>query len=1373
MYSVEDLLISHGYKPPRNSQNQAEGTGLDRGGACKGTEQANTGSSLSSRQPHGCPSESEHRDRSWRREEAVGSSNHGDTRTQGGFLNSSGGFHDGPYGMYCHPRSNKDVSYWRRRGQDFSILLDYADSQLKVETPQRAEHKSEQQVWDEAMWLTGRVAGSREPWMAAGDRKCQSLGTEEWRPAISLGRQLSDSEGQVWAHEPAEGAIHPKTKGKSLSLPRGLPGESLTVYNSQRADSSSSLGSYLKQHGSSGAHDLWTENGRPIGHNSLLPKPMFSRPVKPPSYEAHQQTRGSWEMLARDLGPRQRGQTIRTSKSGEISQEYFAHEPAGSSLGPPGYIPPPSYKRPQLQNGAQKNHDLGTSFQVKGKSEAGVCELGKWPCRSRETCWMDYQKERAVAYSRQIHPGYVDQHLGCVQYLPFHDPRVRHISGGQCGNSLTDSDKIRNIHREIPSAKVLGQSTRDSAFLPPEGLISSTDLSKVSPSENENGNRWNSSMHKENNDSLAFDQNCNENHKAIQSTRQNRNLQQGYPEIVTQVKKIEPATHTEKVKQVKRKLNETIFCLVSVPLQPDWKYSDLNNNETANTAEQSDPDQNNSSNLQDQSLPSTLSTDFVLQHPPGGVLHEKPPRKVCLQKEPLDTRSIKLSKHIELRYSGSWPGDQYRDQETQTSFCEVPEGSSQGPSSFQAQDQGQHTSGVNLNTTEGTDCGSMLTFHIMKGQKSLNPSSNSAFSRTFTYSNRFTKSTALPGLVSGKREGKDTGPEAFGQFLLKPVSRRPWDAIKELESFNKELQDPFRKPTSVNKCIEDLNEAYKDILELSNTSNNFENGRMQDLDIAKEKENLQVESHCKPKKFRPTFKSWTAADPEYRGLKSAFSRSAGKAVSVSNQQQLEDISGVSESSFTNYSIPSQILKKAETDSRAFKTDVPVQREPQRKDVGVTVHPSVEPIWVAGKLMQDASTLTSPPDYEDICHAMQLTQDPGDCNKTMSIKRTVSNPDIGSPSNSCKIVGFSSALKQDHFCPKTEITAEVRQESSAAHFVGAKSSNILAVGGRKLHIKGGPRWIPHKTVAEAEDPSRANYRIGSDCYYWRRQLSLTERHLETLLINETTSNIPLGDLSTLYQVKCAQGIPENESLEERAARILGINVSAESLAIANQNGGKAEGAGDAESEVFASRESSEPSAGGGISHVPLQSEKEPDAQDIDAKIQEVERVDPIDDGILVRSMDPTHIEDPPGMMEAPENVTSKSAPTGRSDMLSLNHSNDHCDLRAVPLGVDALGEEQDASTSYSEMGHLSLRTSDFADVVEDWSHPEAEPEDHLPVPHQPRTVAKREITLPPSFSSASSEAGIQDVEVQSLPDDTCCGAPLDHGDSYDPSHVERV
>ncbi|EPY86013.1 junctional protein associated with coronary artery disease-like protein [Camelus ferus] len=44
-------------------------------------------------------------------------------------------------------------------------------------------------------------------------------------------------------------------------------------------------------------------------------------------------------------------------------------------------------------------------------------------------------------------------------------------------------------------------------------------------------------------------------------------------------------------------------------------------------------------------------------------------------------------------------------------------------------------------------------------------------------------------VVKGETTGPCNSQQLFGQFLLKPVSRRPWDLISQLESFNKELQE--------------------------------------------------------------------------------------------------------------------------------------------------------------------------------------------------------------------------------------------------------------------------------------------------------------------------------------------------------------------------------------------------------------------------------------------------------------------------------------------------------------------------------------------------------------------------------------------------------
>lgn len=295
---------------------------------------------------------------------------------------------------------SKDVSYWRRRGQDFTVLLDYADfrephgggqgsysrpegsqqargQELSAEERQRAAQERQRwaaqaQAQVQAQAHAHAQARSREreaalhQWRMGTERKCQSLGTDEWRPAVSFSRQLSQSEGERWAQEqqrlhartPEGMVVHPRTKAKSQSLPRMLQPESLQYVDI--ASSGQELYRRVNGHPLS-HHDLyraprWPENGRPASANqlSMTPKPRFTRPPRPPSYEMHQQIRGSCEMLsgrdsvisqARDRTP------LPISRTGDSQMEFFAQD-----SGPPGYIPPPSYKRAPIMGGGRRGY---------------------------------------------------------------------------------------------------------------------------------------------------------------------------------------------------------------------------------------------------------------------------------------------------------------------------------------------------------------------------------------------------------------------------------------------------------------------------------------------------------------------------------------------------------------------------------------------------------------------------------------------------------------------------------------------------------------------------------------------------------------------------------------------------------------------------------------------------------------------------------------------------------------------------------------------------------------------------------------------------------------------------------------------------------
>ncbi|XP_066573896.1 junctional cadherin 5-associated protein isoform X2 [Amia ocellicauda] len=1327
-------------------------------------------------------------------------------------------------------RNERDVSYWRRRGQDFSVLLDYADSReprgssfAKPEGMRKGhemptkDRQHEGAWWEESTCLKERGV-MQEKWRIAGDRKWQSLGTEEWKPAVGLGRQLSDGDGDNWAHnqrclKPGEGvSVHQKAKGKSQSLPRVLSPESLQyvemplssqdMYSSQRMNGKISQGPYNKYHEETSGKELCPEIVRPGGHPALLPKPRFSRPLKPPSYEAHQQTRGSSEMIAGVQEPKSKDKISYFAKSGETRQDIFAYEPAGSNLEPPVYIPPPSYKKPQLQKVSERGFNEVTKYKFKREVQQvpESTDTGKWFSRQTGSSWVEYQKGRGVPCRKQMYPGYIGDHLGCVQYIPFDDPRVKHIQGDPCGKSLTDSDKLKNISKEMPSATALEQSTHDSAFSPPQGLSFDMDASKRSLHEHDNGSRWYSGLHKGSDNSIASDQSCikyqkDQSHMAYQfrTSRQNSKLDQGLSETVTQVKKFEPGTEAESKRNSKRKLNETIFCLVSVPvhLQPNGESSDQNNNEKIPSAAEGSIDKN-VGNLQHQSLLSTSSTDLELQALTGGMMNNKGVKKMHPRKDQDELRPLQPNKHKELQYSGSWPGDQYRDQETQTSFPEPSKGAPQGFPNNQAQSQSHpapdNTAEVNL----GADCNNRYGYP-MKGQKYLNPSSNSAFSRTTTFSNQVNKSTAQQIQPSGNLEEKNhistrtceskssasNGKEVFGQFLLKPVSRRPWDAIEELESFNKELQEQFGKQPSVDNSVDDIDTDYRDILDFNMAGPGAENAKTHISDQIQGRPSLAEAPHCQTNKLKTAFENWTAAvDLEYRDI-SAFSRPPPKTVSFARPAKEE--------------VP-MLSQKTVCDRRIFKQDMSRPKEPRGGVSSAFQSSSAEALGVPRQMMQDASTHTNPPDYEDICYALQLSRESMGINRAAKhddhIPTEPKSVDFKSVSQtSVQTVGFSRQ-KQEGLCFKTEPDRKIKKENLVPKGSAENSPNIVNLKGpnNKFHCSGGLHNSVNDKSSEDRDTNGGLFMTDDDAETcsWMKQPSLTELHLETLQVNEKARGLQGEDLNNLFEIKSADGIPENESFEQRAARILGIDVPAESLGVAEHNGSKhvAEQKGATEIQPLMqgnafSGEALEHSANGDVLHMRRQYQEQSAKprlvrrQDREKELTETRRetstgnllenncVEKKNDlsvqGLLPGNLLPVSAEEKMGQ---PLGSDKKSRSTSRmiealQDKLASSPS------RTVMERIVRMKEVD----SVSRMRRLSIKSSDSGDEAEAerMTRPWQDAEEIHTTRQETRSgaVTKREITLAQDLRVSSKGMALQDVEV------------LSFSDSYDPSRVERV
>ncbi|KAM9790302.1 junctional cadherin 5-associated protein isoform 1-T3 [Syngnathus typhle] len=1045
MYSVEDLLISHGYKLPRSgppsatydkrpTDCQRELLLDNRAGraavatALNGYEAERGGASAAGGGLYGSrpgPLKGYVDSEGDRRRKEAFISILGDAQPLGDSLATDSGFYDVPSLTYSEPLSHdeRDISYWRRRGQDFSILLDYADGrELRASAgawrPQaliaaeelRAERQA-QQLWEEISWL--RDQDTPGQLRVTGERKCQSLGTEDWRPAVGLGRELSDGDGERWALEQyrlrtPEGFFHPRTKAKSQSLPRVLspdgansreliPSRPSLPDRPQRLSSTLFSGPYSRYiYSGAIGRDRWGRNGGPSSHVALLPKPRFSRPLKPPSYEIHQQIRGSAEMLAIDQGLKLKDRPIFYSRGGELRHDYFAQHSL-SGMEPPGYIPPPSYKRAPPPRAVSINRNEMLNLRWRSDSLQPSSDPGRWLTRHTGDSWLEQYGDRGASYRKQITSGNKEQPSQARQ-VTAEDTRANQISGG---NSLTDSDKIRNINKENPSAKNLGQSTCDSAFPPQQGQ-SLNAVRKTTLTENDSSTRWGSRGLNKKSDSVGPEQNRSQFFPSSILGKPPpppcKPTDQVVPETVPEVKKVEQPEPPEKdkSKNLKKRLSETIFCLVSVPVTPQLTGTirDQNNNNEKSPDPADSPSENKTGHLTNQSLQSTSSAEAELQALTGSIASSKTSSRASSKMfKKLPCRPPKINHYKELKLSGSWPANQYRDQETQT----TPEVEKPGSENKEAQEEPIPAAPEAPADGVGA-AGTAFTFPI-KGVKSLKLSSNSAFSLTTTFSNQLNKSTAQQPAVpsSGNVESKpaaSSGQEVFKvpEFLLKPiVSQRPWDAVKELEAIQKEVQEQQQqqqqqqpqqkqsnKQPSVDKCIEDLNEAYKDILELGAASNKVPDGSVEIPERIKIR--LTSQPLNKPSSLRRSAVSWSV-DPEYREVKSAFSRPATKSVTFSKQLREELPVPPRESGFREYRVVPHLPRRRSNDGRTVKLDLPDEPiETPLCDFSPTTNSAAAEVpWADRQPMQDASTLTSPPDYEDICQTLRHSRDPNDPN----------------------------------------------------------------------------------------------------------------------------------------------------------------------------------------------------------------------------------------------------------------------------------------------------------------------------------------------------------------------------------------------------------
>lgn len=1078
---------------------------------------------------------------------------------------------------YSEPLSydERDVSYWRRRGQDFSILLDYADGrELRASAgawrPQALitaeEHRAErqaQQLWEEISWLRDLDAAPGQL-RVTGERKCQSLGTEEWRPAVGLGRQLSDGDGDRWAQDQyylrtPEGFFHPRTKAKSQSLPRVIspdgtssreliPSRPSLPDRQQRLNSTVFSGPYSRYiYSGAVVRDRWGRNAGPSSHVALLPKPRFSRPLKPPSYEIHQQTRGSAEMLAIDQGAKNKERPIYYPRGGELRQDYFAQHSAMSGMEPPGYIPPPSYRRAPPPRAISVNRNEMASLRWKADAlQMPSSDPGRWFSRQASVSWLENYGDRSASYRKQVHSGHEEQ-PGNARQLPIEDPRAKQISGGPSGSSLTDSDKIRNINKETPSAKILGQSTNDSAFPSQQGSTLNSDNRKTALSDSDSSNRWCNRGINKKSDSVAAEQNRSQFFPSSILGKPPpppcKPADQGESETVADVKKVEQPEPPEKdkSKNLKKRLSETIFCLVSVPVTPQLSgiIRDQNNNNEKSPDPADSPSDNKTGHLTNQSLQSTSSAEAELQALTGSIASSKTSSRASSKMfKKVSCRPPKINHYKEMKLSGSWPANQYRDQETQTS----PEARKPAPDNMEAQDPVPPSTEVPPDSSGVV--GTAFSFPI-KGVKSLKLSSNSAFSLTSTFSNQLNKSTAQQPAVppSGNAEetkpATNSGQEALEPFLPKPATQRPWDAVKELETIKKEVQNQQQqqeqdsKQPSVDKCIEDLNEAYKDILELGTASNKVPNGSVEIPERIKIR--LTSQPLNKPSSLRRSAVSWSV-DPEYREVKSAFSRPATKSVTFSKQLREELPVPPRETGFREYRVVAHLSRRRSNDGRTVKLDLPDEPiETPLCDFSPTTNTTAAEVpWADRQPMQDASTLTSPPDYEDICQTLRHSRDPADVNKTGQFN-TEPFQDIN--------------VESEDECPicKRELENQMRQGPlPPLHEENSSDSSANQNGSP-------PQCVALESPADNSKTEETNNsspnQSGSDLCAKKDQQSFTQENVGG---GEKPENAQADNLDNLCTVNSVESLLAEGTKEEDATTILATDVPADTQVTEEQS-----------------------------------------------------------------------------------------------------------------------------------------------------------------------------------------------------------------------------
>lgn len=779
-----------------------------------------------------------------------------------------------------------------------------------------------------------------------------------------------------------------------------------------------------------------------------------------------------------------------------------------------------------------------------------------WFTRHPVGFWPDVQRERNIPSQKQLYPVYTSQehHGGGIQYIPFDDPRIRHISSALGGNSLTDADKIRHICNELPSVTVSEPSSINSAFLPPPLAPSiaaklAADANQTSSNLDNDSNRWHSDLHNETVDNLpAIDQNCNNRYpknrrppsspsSAFQapltriSSHQGPSLDQVFAETITQVKKIVPDSGIENNSNTKRRVSETIFCLVSVPVHtPTNNNKDLaadqNNNETIPgltvTTDTFAVGLKESLNIRSKSVNEMPMTSQYSRFHTSSTSSLKNYKRAPLRKEILDAWILQANEDKEMCYAGSWPGNQYRNQETQTgsplTVLKSPE--SQSPPGGQ-----EPVLSVSGTTTEsGLSAEYCPSYgYPMAGQKNLQLSSNSAFSRLSLSPTQLSLTQGLPQapLYPSKTQTQtqeSAEQVAFGQFLLKPVNRRPCDAIGELESINKEMEDTISKRPNIAKHHDGLN-GLNERLQQFKLGAHFTVG----LEMGRDAISLPPMHTDKPINQKVRSKSFASTtDLAFMDREIVFSKLQTNSVPPSNELSQPENRGASDTCL----LPLQFPQNGS--NQLYRQDIPVPQESLLRDVGLTVY--TETPGGPGEPIKRSLSVPSPLDLNELSQSVQELWE----NRTAQVQSSGSLKD-NSNKDLPAMLQTERKAKSDSDVPSSgHVNLRICRSESDNSCQKTFSSNITKRRREVCFVFKNNGDDMRSTISEP--------------LIYKNESTIADKHLQNLLILEKANSLPAQDLSNLYEVKCAKGIPENESIEQRAARILGISVPVEALCV---------------------------------------------------------------------------------------------------------------------------------------------------------------------------------------------------------------------------------